>query len=274
MQLPVHPGQGLLIHAHPVVGDADEQQLGCPLQVDFQVAGADLALRAVDDAVLQNGLHGQLGQAAVVNFLPLSAVALNGELEALGKAVLLDLEVGLAVLQLLLHRHQVLHLADGVAEKAGQGLGHLCQGRQPGYQGLAADTLQGVVEKMGVDLILQGQILGLAFVQLHQLRGIRHPPQVLQRLAAGGSQEDRFLLREAGMPLQRPPHLPFQAEKGPDNPHRRRQQQQNQGQNPRSQQLPPMAAQAGRRRAQRRQQKDNQNQGRRSHPDQAAGQVL
>ena len=228
----------------------------------------------MDDAVLQNGLHGQLGQAAVVDLLPLSAVALNGELEALGKAVLLYLEVGLAVLQLLLHRHQVLHLADGVAEKAGQGLGHLCQGRQPGDQGLAADALQGVVEKMGVDLILQGQILGLPFVQLHQLRGGRHPPQVLQRLANGGGQEDRLLLREAGMSLQRLPHLLFQAEKGPDDPRRRRQQQQGQGQDPCSRQQQPIAAQAGRRRAQRRQQKDDQDQSRRPYPDQAAGQIL
>ena len=42
--------------------------------MDGQVAGADFTLGAVDDAVFQNGLHGQLGQAAVVNFLPVPAV--------------------------------------------------------------------------------------------------------------------------------------------------------------------------------------------------------
>ena len=65
----------------------------------LQVPYAQLVLSAVDDAVFRDGLHGQLGQAAVVDPIPVLAVALDGQGKPLGKAVLLNLEIGLAVLQ-------------------------------------------------------------------------------------------------------------------------------------------------------------------------------
>ena len=200
----------------PTPSYPDEEQLAHPLQMDGQVAGADFTLGAVDDAVFQNGLHGQLGQAAVVNFLPVPAVALDGQLQALGKAVALDFKVSLAVLQLLLHRHQVFHLADGVAEKAGQGFGHVRQRRQPGGEGFAADALQRVVEEVRVDLVLQGEILGLALVQLQQLGGVQHLPQALLHLPPAGGGEDVPIV--GGAALQKQAGVPLQPAEGPEYP--------------------------------------------------------
>ena len=127
----------------------------------------------MDDAVFQNRLERQLGQAAAVQLRTVLLRTADIQLQSLREAILLDVVIRLAVLQFLLHGHQVLHLTDRIAEKFGQRFRHVRDAGQAGQQCLAANALQRVVEEVRVDLVLQRQILRLALVELKDLGRIQ-----------------------------------------------------------------------------------------------------
>ncbi|MPN46639.1 hypothetical protein SDC9_194230 [bioreactor metagenome] len=64
-------------------------------------------------------------------------------------------------MEFFLQRDKIFQVAYGIAEEGRKSLRHLRDILCPGNERIAADAFQGVVKKMGVDLVLQGQILGL-----------------------------------------------------------------------------------------------------------------
>lgn len=82
----------------------------------------------------------------------------------------------------------MLDVGDRVAEEGGERLGHLRDVRQPRRERLAADALEGVVEEVGVDLVLQREVLGLLFGGGDQLVGVELGAQAEHRVLHLGAE--------------------------------------------------------------------------------------
>ena len=91
------------------------------------------------------------------------------KLQPVPETIFLNSEISLTVIQFFLHRNQILHLGNGVTEKSCQGFCHICNAVQTCNNSFSTDAFQCIVKKVGIDLILQSQVLSLSFVQIHIL---------------------------------------------------------------------------------------------------------
>ena len=118
------------------------------------------------DRVFHQRLQNELRHPCFQQLL-IFQLQLHGDL--VSKTAPLDGEIVLRVIQLVGEGHIFLHIGNGIAEKRGQrlrGLGDVFAVRQ---QRVRPDGLQCVIEKMGIDLVLQRQIFRLLLPQLGDL---------------------------------------------------------------------------------------------------------
>ncbi len=113
------------------------------------------------DGVFYDGLQGQLRQVIGQDVGVLLFVVLDREAQLFPEAVPLDDVVVADVRKFGPHRDQIVGAGDGVPEKPRQRLRHPRHIVQPGVEGLPPDSLERVVQKMRIDLVLERQILRL-----------------------------------------------------------------------------------------------------------------
>ena len=89
------------------------------------------------------------------DFVDLTLVC-HRQVQTVSETIPLNLKICLAVLQFFFHRYQIFHLTDRVPEKCRQSLRHIRYTVKTGNKCLTAYTLQCIVQKMRIDLILQG----------------------------------------------------------------------------------------------------------------------
>ena len=157
-------------HAHAVVAHTQEEGLFTVFDDDPHSAVLDFALQAMDDGVFDQRLEDELGHAG---FQKLLVLHFDFQREFVSEAAFLYREIILHVVQFVGEGHGLLHVGYGVAVKSGQRLRGLRDLLAACHQGIGADGLQAVVEKMGVDLVLQGQILRLLLLELLLLLAVK-----------------------------------------------------------------------------------------------------
>ena len=157
------------------------------------------------DGIFNDGLQGDL--VAVVIQAPRVHVKFIGELVFV--AVLLDLEIALGVLDLLGDGDELVAAADADAEQPCQGVHHIHRVGVPPPLAHPGDGVQGIIQKMGVDLGLEGLQLSLAQVDLllahggHELLNPQHHvPEGLGELPDLPGAPHRAVGKVVGVPLK------------------------------------------------------------------------
>lgn len=169
------------LHAESVVGHGDHQPFLGGDQRDADVARPHFALDAVNDRILHDGLQRDFRETALINVFPVILIALDTQMNPRAKPVLLDGIVILYVFEFILHCDKLIDIGYGITKKSGQCLGHVGHIVKTCRNGLSADAFQRVVKEMGVNLILQRQILSLLLAGGDELMGVQHRFQRLQR---------------------------------------------------------------------------------------------
>lgn len=179
--------QPLLRHARAVVGDSEEHVRPLHLAGDQNAALAPLELDAVVEGVFHQGLKGQLGEPG----RPEGGVDLDGVIQDILVAGLLNLEIAADLPLLLLQGDDVLPPAEGVAEELRQVGDHLHRRLGPVRLDEPDDGVHGVVQEVRVDLSLEeGQLrfpeAGLLLGDLLDL-GVDPGDHLLHALAEGAN---------------------------------------------------------------------------------------
>ena len=107
----------------------------------------------------------------------------------------------------------LLDIGDGVSEKGRQSLRGLGNIRTVRQQGVCADGLQGVIEEVGVDLVLQRQIFRLFLPQSGDLLSVKPLFHICEKCAQIQIPVPVHLQNGLQVPLppvapQRPPQFP------------------------------------------------------------------
>ena len=110
------------------------------------------------DGILNHGLYGKHGKLVLQKFLILYPLLI---LEFSRKAVSLDHQIILHIIQFIFKSSHLARPAYAVSEQHGQRLCHLGYVLRIPYDGHAAYGIQGIVKEMGINLALQGMNLRL-----------------------------------------------------------------------------------------------------------------
>ncbi len=113
--------------------------------------------------------------------------------QAAAEAVVLDGVIIVDVVKLRRDRHQPVQIGNGVTKEGSKSLRHICHRIYLVDKGFAADAFQRIVEKMGIDLVLQRQVLGLLFQNLHLPAPIGGFPDGLVKKKLGGIPDKRAM---------------------------------------------------------------------------------
>ena len=114
----------------------------------------------MENGILHNRLQGQLGNQAGICFSVLRR-GQNLKREFIIKPIALNQKVVFDIIEFLPECHNILLLADTVAEKGRQCLGHSGNTVTIIKKCLTPDALQRIIQKMGVDLTLERGKLSL-----------------------------------------------------------------------------------------------------------------
>ncbi len=112
------------------------------------------------DAVLHNRLQGELWNHRIHDAVP-GLRQIHVQTESVAEAVLLNLHIIVNYIYFIVQSSKVTFHADAVTEEVRQGVGNIRDLPHVAKYGLGADAFQGIIQKMRVYLILQGQEFGL-----------------------------------------------------------------------------------------------------------------
>ena len=126
---------------------------------------AALGLQTVENGVLHQRLQRKAGDHAVPA-KPLVLDPGNLDLQIAAIAVLLDGKVIVEQSQLLLQGHQLLRFLGDALGQPGKGCDHFSDAGRMLDGGHPADAVEGVVDKVGVHLVLQHPVFQLLFFAL------------------------------------------------------------------------------------------------------------
>ena len=210
-KLLIQPCKSHFIHTDPVIGDTDDQTIPGALKTNVQITAFDFQFYPVDDTVFQDRLQGKLWNPAVHDPLIFFHVILDMQLQSVPKTIFLNPEIIFAVIQFFFYRYQIFDLRDRVTKKSCKSLRHIRNSVKTCNNGFPANTLQCIIQKVGIDLILKSQVLSLSFIQIHILRRTQDLIYHLHLLSGGRCQVQKlhiiFFRKE--IPLQKSVHHLF-----------------------------------------------------------------